>query len=353
MAKEKLRYEVDPYNRLVVEETGRKLPLSRFRRVLDGKFKTGPNGTLIYHIKAPMYGLDTKSKAPHQVKLRGKWSLNKNHDLVLTLDNWRRQTMGDEITLKGEIVSVSSSSLSFAVTTRSEENLDTRNILKLQGRWQADKHNRLTFRVKKGEGRHDTLTFDGIWEIDKKHRIVYKYEKAQLIRKKTLKETLIFKGSFDITKRNKLSYELSPKGKSVFDFRTGLGFLHEKYIKYEIGIGGSNRRKPFKRTLVLYGKWKIKRNVGLLFEIKYEKPATSATSAIKNWRGRPKVIKFGADARLTKKDEIKFRIKNEMGKNLGLELKLSRKLLRGDGKAFIKLLKDKKEAAIYVGAGLR
>lgn len=335
---QKLRYETDPYNRLVVRETGRKLPLTRFRRVFDGRFKTGPNGILIYHIKAPMYGLAPKRKAPHQVKLRGRWSLNKNHDLVLTLDKWRRQTVGDELTLKGEIVAVSSNSISFAVTTRSKENLDTRNILKLQGRWQADEHNRLTFKVKKGEGRHDTLTFDGIWEIDKKHRIVYKYEKAQLIRKRTLKKNLTFKGSFDITKRNRLSYELSRDGKSAFDFRTGLGFLHEKYIKYEIGIGVSDRKQPVNRTLILYGKWKIKRNVGLLFEIKYEK-------------GKSKAIKFGADARLTKRNEVKFRIKNEMRKDLHLELKLSRKLLRGDGEAFIKLLKDKKEAAIYVGAG--
>ncbi len=346
---QKLRYEVDPNNRLVVRETGRKLPLTYFRRVFDGKFKTGPNNTLIYHIKAPM---GDNLKAPHQVKLRGKWSLNKEHDLVLTLDNWRRQTLGDEVTLQGQIVSVSSSSLSFAVTTRSEKNLDIKNILKLEGRWQADEHNRLTFKVKKGKGRHDTLTLDGIWELDKKHRLVYKYEKAQLIRKKTLKETLVFKGVFDITKRNRLSYELSPDGKSGFDFRTGLGFLHEDYIKYEIGIGGSNRRKPVNRTLFLYGKWKIKRRVGLLFEIKY--PATKDSAgrpATTDWRGKPKAIKFGADAKLTKRDEVKFSIKNEEGKDLGMELKLSRKLLAGDGEAFIKLLKDKKEAAIYVGAG--
>ena len=340
MPQEKLRYEIDPNNRLVVEETGKKLPLTYFRRVLDGKFKTGPNGTLIYHIKAPMRGLASEQKMPHQVKLMGKWSLNKEHDLVLTLDNWHRQTVGDEITLQGQITAVSSNSLSFAITTRSEENLNTRNILKLQGRWQADKHNRLTFKVKKSEGRHDILTFDGIWEIDKKHRLVYKYEKSQLIYKKTLKKTLIFNGVFDITKRNRLSYKLSTDGKSAFDFRTGLGFLHEKYIKYEIGIGTSGRKQPINQTLILYGKWKIKHGVGLLFEIKYAE-------------GKPKAIKFGADASFTKKGEVKFSIKNEAGKDLRLELKLSRKLLRGDGEAFLKLLKDKKEAAIYVGAGWR
>ena len=190
MASFKLRYEVDPHNRLIVSETGKKLPLTRFRRVFDGRFKIGPDSSLIYHIKAPMYGLEAERKAPHQVKLRGRWSFNKNHDLVLTLDKWRRQRVGDEFTLQGQIVAASSNSLSFAVTTRSKKGLATTDILKLQGRWQADAHNRLTFRVRKGEGKHDSLTFDGIWEVDKKHRIVYRWEKTQLIRKLRLKKTL-------------------------------------------------------------------------------------------------------------------------------------------------------------------
>ena len=69
--------------------------------------------------------------------------------------------------------------------------------------------------------------------------------------------------------------------------------------------------------------------------------------------GKAKAIKFGADAKLTKRDEVKFRLRNELRKDLGLELKLSRKLLRGDGEAFLKLLKDKKEASVYVGAAWR
>ena len=146
---QKLRYEVDPHNRLIVSETGKKLPLTRFRRVFDGRFKTGPNSTLIYHIKGPMYGLEAKRKAPHQLKLRGKWSLTKNHHLKLTLNKWRRQTFGDELTIQGEIIAAEANSLLFAVTTRSEKNLDSRYILRLRGIWQADEVNRLIFRVRK------------------------------------------------------------------------------------------------------------------------------------------------------------------------------------------------------------
>jgi len=331
----KLRYEVDPHNKLVASDH-----LTRFRRVFDGRFKLGPGNSLIYHIKGPMYGLEAERKAPHQVKLRGKWSLNKNHDLVLTLDKWRRQRVGDQLTLQGQIVAASANSISFSVTTRSRENIATRSILKLEGKWQADERNRLTFRVKKGEGKHDTLTFDGIWEVDKKHKIIYRYKKAQLLRKTVLEKTLIFEGSWDITKRNRLSYKLTLDGKSAFEFKTGLGFLVKDYIKYEFGIGVSDKEQPVKRTVTLYGKWKIKKNVGLLFEIEYEK-------------GKAKAIVFGADAKLTKKNELKFKLKNELRKDLNLELKLSRKLLRGDGETFLKLLKSKKEASIYAGSAWR
>ncbi|UCB56869.1 MAG: hypothetical protein JSV30_06660 [Candidatus Omnitrophota bacterium] len=332
----KLRYEVDPHNRLVVSGTDKKLPLGRFRRVFDGRFKIGPGNTLIYHIKGPMYGLGPEEKTPHQVKLRGKWALTKNHDLVLTLDKWRRQRIGDELTLQGEVIAAEASSLLFAVTTRSEKDLASTYLLKLQGIWQADEHNRLIFRVKRGQGRHDTLIFEGIWEINKHHRIIYHYKKAQLTRKKTLDKTITFKGYWDIVRRNRLSYNLSLDNKSGFDFKTGLGRLDKGYIKYEIGIGVT----PVRRIVILFGKWKIKKNTGLLFEIEYEK-------------GKPQAIIFGAEARLTKQDKIEFKLKNIFHKDLGMELKLSRRLIKGDGEAFLKLLRDKEEVSVYVGGAWR
>ncbi|MEA3328187.1 MAG: hypothetical protein U9Q08_00375 [Candidatus Omnitrophota bacterium] len=333
---EKVKYEVDPHNRLVIQETNKKLDLTRFRRVLDGRFKIGPNNSLIYHIKAPMQGVTPDLNAPHQVKLRGKWSLSKNHDLKLTLDNWRRQRPGDEITLQGEIITAEENSLLFAITTRSKRNLSITDVLKLQGIWQADKYNRLTFRVNKGKGRHDTLIFTGIWEIDNNQRIVYRYEKTRLIRKKRLDKTLTFKGHWDITRKNRLSYNLNLNGKSGFNFRTGFGILDKNYIKYQAGIGMS----PVKRILIIFGKWKIKRGTGLLFEIEYE-------------NGKTRAIIFGADAKLSKRDKVEFKLKNRFGKDLGLELKLSRKLLKGDGQTFLKLLKSKKESSVYLGGAWR
>ncbi|MCG2712548.1 MAG: hypothetical protein L6416_09535 [Candidatus Omnitrophica bacterium] len=62
----KITYEVDPYNRLIINKSGKKSQLSRFRQVLDGRFKIDKDNTVSYHIKAPM---PKSAKIPYQVKL--------------------------------------------------------------------------------------------------------------------------------------------------------------------------------------------------------------------------------------------------------------------------------------------
>lgn len=299
MTLRKVRYEVDPYNRLVIRETGRKSRVQRFRKVLDGKFKIGPKNSLIYHVKAPdRQGPD----APHQVKLRGDWSLTKDHNLQLTLDNRYRQTLGDELTLQGEIAHAEAHSLLFAVTTRNKDSIST-NILKLEGSWQADKRNQVTFRVKKEAAKYDTLTFEGVWELDKKHNIIYSYQK----RRGKGGSTLTFKGRWDIKGPYSLSYSLSDD--SGFELRADAGRLRRDSIKYEIGVG----LRPVKRTVVLYGKWTVRRKTGA----------------------------------------VTFGLKHGLGKGLDMDLVFSRDIWGPDGQAFLKLLKSEKEAAITAGIGRR
>ena len=84
--KEKLRFETDPHNRLIYIKTGRRSKVARYRKVLDGYFKTNKDNSLTYHIK----GL-RDTGIPQQVKLSGSWSMDKNHNLVFTLDKWKNQ----------------------------------------------------------------------------------------------------------------------------------------------------------------------------------------------------------------------------------------------------------------------
>ena len=52
--------------------------------------------------------------------------------LKLTLDKWRRQTFGDELTLKGRIIKADAHSLAFAITGRVKGDAASTYILKLE-----------------------------------------------------------------------------------------------------------------------------------------------------------------------------------------------------------------------------
>lgn len=335
----KVRYEIDPHNRLVIDSTGAKSGLSRFRRVLDGTFTTGAGNSLIYHVKSPVADGGPRDSIPHQIRLKGIWSLDDNHDLRLTLDKWGRQTFGDELVLRGDILDADKNKLAFSVATKSKDNTRTTYILKLEGAWQADENNRLSFKVKKEHQRYDILIFGGAWEIGENYRIVYQYKKSRLIRKRDETHTIIFKGHWDIKEKTRISYALERDSRSVFNFTTSLGVFEKNYIKYELGIDVSDKPVPEKRALTLFGRWAIKRGVGVSFEIRYEGREVNR-------------IVFGAEARLTKSGTISLKLINENKADTGIELELSRDILKG-GQAFLRLLKSRKEAAIYAGAAWR
>lgn len=330
---EKIKYEFDPHNRLTATSNA----LRGVRKVLDGQFKIANHNTLTYHIKAPV---PSDIKAPHQVKLKGIWSLTKDHQLRLTLDKWRRQTFGDQLTLQGEILDVKKNSLLFLVTARTKDDMPSSYILELGGSWQADEHNRLNFRINKEHSRFDYLTFEGAWEINKNNQITYNYQKEQLARKNKKIHTLIFKGYWDIKNKARLSYVIDAPSASGFDFNTSIGIFKDDYIKYELGIGLSRKKQPIKRTITLFGKWKIKKDIGLVFEVEQEDK-------------KIQVIVFGAEVKLTDKGTVSFNLRNSLNKEIGAELELSHDLFNGDGQAFLRLLKSKRESAILAGVGWR
>jgi len=336
---QKTRYEIDPYNRLILRKASAAAGngLTKFRQVLDGRFRIDRN-TLSYHVKAP---LSENEKIPNQIRLKGEWSLADDHSLCLTLDKSARSTFGDRITLEGEILDVSANSLSFAVTTVSKKNTRSTYILNLDGSWKADKFNRLSFHAKKEKGECDILTLKGAWEINKNHEIIYQYEKSDLITKKKRTHTLTFKGHWDIGGKGRVSYLLGGSTDSLFDFMVSAGIFKEDYIKYEVGIGLTNRVRPLTKTVILYGKWNLTKDAGLVFEVQYDDRRT----------GR---IVFGVDARLTDRDTVSFRLKSGMtNDDIGVELELGRDILKGGGQAFLRALRSRRESAVYAGAAWR
>ncbi|MDD5137120.1 MAG: hypothetical protein PHN63_07250, partial [Candidatus Omnitrophica bacterium] len=310
----------------------------KFRKVLDGRFEVDEKNNLSYRIKSP---LSEDENIPHSISLAGDWSLTKEHELKLTLDKESRETFGDQITLSGQILDAGRDSLIFSVATRSAEGAESTHILNLRGWWRADGSNRLSFYLRKENGRYDILTFNGAWEINKDHCVVYTYKKAALIRKKSESHSLIFKGYWDIRDSVRISYLLDGDTQSAFDFKASAGILAGSYVKYEIGIGARKRTRPVKRAVTLSGQWKLKKDAGLVFECEYE-------------NGKVRGMVFGADAELTDKDTVLFRLRDSVdNKDLGMVLELSRKVLDGDGEAFFRALASKRELALYAGAAWR
>ncbi len=101
---EKVRYEIDPHNRLVYEKTGKKSYVPRFRTVLDGKFEIDKNNNVTYHVKKSQV-----HEAPQQLRLKGKWSLDKNRNLVLSLNKWGNQIAGNKLTIGSDIIDAKAS----------------------------------------------------------------------------------------------------------------------------------------------------------------------------------------------------------------------------------------------------
>ncbi|MBU1084330.1 MAG: hypothetical protein ABIG55_05395 [Candidatus Omnitrophota bacterium] len=332
-----MRYETDPYNRLVVQG-GKKSGVKKFRRILDGRFKIDKNNGLSYHVKAPLAEDET---VPHQIKFKGNWVLTDKHELKYIIDNIARPGFGSQILLQGEIMDARADSLMFSIKTRTKDRTGSLYTLSLGGVWQADPDNRLSFNVQKEKGKHDILTFSGAWDIDKSHQIVYEYEKRELIKKTKRVHSFLLKGKWDIREKYRISYVLGKKDGSILNFETNAGIFRENYIKYELGVKGSLGARPVKRNVVLCGKWKLKRNAGLMFDVKC---------------GGRKLysLVFGAETKLTGKDTVLFSLKNDIeNKDIGASLKLSHKMPGRDGEAFLELLRSNKEAAIYAGAAWR
>lgn len=333
---QKIRYETDPYNRLVV--SGRQTGLDRHRRVVDGTFHAEKDNALTYHTKTPVEG---GAASPYQVRLSGAWSLTKSHDLKFTVSAANNRPASGEIMLSGGILEAKGDSLIFSLTTKTGAGARKTYIMQLTGVWRADRNNRLVFSVKRHNGGTDALTFRASWSIGRNNELVYEYVRSAGARKAGASQRIAFKGSWAITKPAYLSYSIEGASNSSFDFRTAAGICGPRSMTFELGTGLSRHLRPSARTVVLYGSWKFTRSSGLNFEIEYA-------------GGRRYSMKFAAEAKLTDDDRVTLCLKDPAGrKDLGLEVTLAHEILGGDGSAFLRLLKSSEESAVFIGSAFR
>ncbi len=238
---EKIRYEVDPHNRLA--KTGP----DKFRTVVDGEFKVTHDNSLIYHVKK-----SDNIDVPQQIKFSGNWSLGDKHELVLSLDKWSNQCEGDKLVLQGAVMDASGSELVYSVATRDSSGAEHITLMKFSGAWQADEANRLCFNVEREKGAVDTLAFGSSWTIDRNNEISYSCPE----------NTLTLRGHWDITSKDRLSYVLNETLNSRFDFRVTFDKVLDKGLTFSVGVGAV----PGKKTFTLFGRWKVQKGLGLTFE---------------------------------------------------------------------------------------
>lgn len=204
----------------------------------------------------------------HKDKIR----LSKDHTLEVTVND-SSSAKGEELSLKAEIAGAESDGLTALITSKKERGVEVTRIVKLKGRWRSDDKNRLAFVVSKEDGREDVLVFDGIWEIGKDNELVYRYKKTGLKRRTKEERSLIFRGAWRITGRDRLAYLLDTSGESGFTFKAQLedAGISGRYgvLKYKVGIGVSDYKRPVERVIKLLGtvRWDITRRDSLEFDI--------------------------------------------------------------------------------------
>jgi len=317
--RERIYYETDPNNRLVRYKTQRRSDVAKFRKVLDGRFRTDKNNSLVYTVKKA-----SDPEIPEQVKLKGNWSLNEEHNLVFTLNARNNQSPGSRIVLQGKLSRAEDDALDFKVTTRDRSGKYLFYIIRLRGRWRADARNRLSFEVKKRKQPYDILTLRGSWELNKHFQVVYAYAKTLLKRKKKIEASLLFKGHWELSRKLHLSYVINRDVGSYFDFTAHADIPsprgEESPMRFTIGIRSRRSGRPVRRVITFYGTWKITKRTKIIYEIKRKGSAL-----------RPFV--FGSETKLGKGGKLILRLTNSIKERIGIEILLSKNI--GEGKGLI------------------
>ncbi len=214
-------------------------------------------------------------------------------------------------TLRQRFIAAESDTLVIeTIQTESVTNRQSLRLLKLKGTWRANDYNELYFEVTCRKGPPETYVFKGGWKLNNNQQIEYTSLDGR--------DTLIFKGYWDITATNRLVYLFEGSSTSRFEFKAQLEspILYPKKgeIRYRIGVGiRQSRATSPKQIIILYGEWKFGRNLALSFLMHYGD-------------GKIREIEFGAVITFGR-SKINFALQDKIGESLGITLTMSHKFL--------------------------
>ncbi len=326
------RFFVNDSNLLVINR-------GKDRLVADGYFRINPDNSLSYWLNEPQPWRREHS-LPRQINFQGRWGLDDNHDLELSLGQSDRSLSGEKLTLKGEVICTDRDILAFELKSRDTRGEKVFRVLELSGSWRVDESNGIIFWVNRKE-ESDGLKFGASWKIDKNHQIIYSYEKTDLNTGNKKARDINFSGFWQKNPDNILTYLFSTGSKSRFDFRVQMEspnlYPQEGKIKYRLGAGLKQGKSSSSKVMIFYGCWKFSRDLGLSFEMDY------GNGRLRSWE-------FGADINLSRKDRISLSLVDRERKPLGVNVTFSRRFLKKlDAEAYLKFKTLREESAVETG----
>lgn len=265
--------------------------------------------------------------------VKGKWKLTPDHDL-----QYQAKDADEEVKLSGTLIDAEANALVFAVTERQKNQKLVTSLHQLIGTWKANPKNQLVFEVERESGKNDVLTFKSGWKVNDNQEIVYTFERVNLKTKRKESRELVFKGHWDISEKNRLTYTIGRGPNSAFRFRgafqTKSIFAKTDEIRYQLGVEVNGKSKT--KTVTLFGKWIVSRDLNLSFEMACHDK-------------QKKVILFGGTYSLSDSSDVTVNLKSQVGKPLGLELILTKEIFKRNGQAFIRLQKSIEESRVESG----
>ncbi|MCM8819227.1 MAG: hypothetical protein NC925_00320 [Candidatus Omnitrophica bacterium] len=326
----KNKYFVDDFNRLIIK---------RKNNIII------PKGSWLIKDNKLVYNLDEKLRwrrkydLSKKITFSGKWSLDKNHNLIFTLKENKRQFKNQKLLLKTELLDTKDDALVFLLCTKQTEDVEKISTFQLKGIWQQDKFNRLEFFVKRSKTAYDVLKFGGIWTVVN-NTLIYNYTKTYLNKREKLQKTLTFIGYWQINQKNRLNYILNLEKNSLFSFVVKLESpnisCQDNKIKYSVGIGAGRNFKE--ETFIISGNWRIDKKLGIYFEVEQKKDNVNK-------------IVFCADAKFYD-NQVIFKLKNKKGEDLGISVTFTHNFIKKIANWFLEFAKENKEFKIIGGINI-
>ncbi|RKY36410.1 MAG: hypothetical protein DRP78_03695 [Candidatus Omnitrophota bacterium] len=308
----------------------------------NGRLSVDKNNCLVFISKESKIWHE-KYKTPQKIILEGKWNLDEQYKLSFCLRKTKTQFEGDKLYFKTHLVGASAQSLVLAIGSQQDTKLEgvyNVEILKLNGRWQADRFNQLSFLVTRSYSGYDTLTLQGMWAV-KNNCIVFRRKKTKLLTKDNIHEEIVFKGFWQILRRNCLSYVLDVKSNSTFAFKVNFGTTNimakKDVIKYRVGIG--SEKKVREKIFSLSGTWTFGRERGLFFNVDYG-------------NNKFKTIKFGFTVYLAQKEKIVLELQNDVGEKLGIQVCFTKSFWKRDARCFLRFKNMTKNMRVEAGVDI-